>query len=84
MVATRSLDEYPSVNILSIADIRLSVPQVSASVYKGWEVHTSGRHSESVLWTPDHFSRPAQIFLFLSSFEVSLLRVSRECTIIAA
>jgi len=35
MVATQRLDEYPSVNRLSIADIRLAVPQVSALVYKG-------------------------------------------------
>lgn len=35
MVATQRLDEYPSVNRLSIADIRLAAPQVSALVYKG-------------------------------------------------
>ena len=35
MVATQRLDEYPSVNRLSIADIQLAVPQVSALVYKG-------------------------------------------------
>ena len=42
MVATQRLDEYPSVNRLSIADVRLAVPQVSALVYKGGKYKLTG------------------------------------------
>jgi hypothetical protein len=49
MVATQRLDEYPSVNRLSIADIRLAVPQVSALVYKGgkYKLFMSGLQSRN-------------------------------------